>query len=134
MLPHLWSAGAATALLHTSSLAPPTLLQERAELLEHIERRPEAMWRTGTQWSFRNEAKVYGSPMLDSAWVGGAGGGEDDPLPGTLQALKDVEVPLKAPAGGAGRGRGGGKGRGKRAAGGPPGGAGSASDTEPMQL
>ena len=27
-------------------------------LLDHIEKRPESMWKIGTMWSFRNEAKV----------------------------------------------------------------------------
>ena len=38
--------------------------------MEQLDRRPDAMWRTGTLWSFRNEAKVYGSPALDA---GGSG-------------------------------------------------------------
>lgn len=34
------------------------LLQERADMLDQVEKRPDAMWRIGTQWSFKNEAKV----------------------------------------------------------------------------
>ena len=88
-----------------------------------MERRPDAMWRTGTQWSFRNEAKVYGSPMLDSAWLtvsSSSAGEEVDPLPGVLAELKAAEVPMKPPAGASGGGRARGsraKGKGKRAAG-----------------
>jgi hypothetical protein len=87
-----------------------------------MERRPDAMWRTGTQWSFRNEAKVYGSPMLDSAWltVSSTSAGEVDPLPGVLAELKAADVPMKPPAGGSGGGRARGsraKGKGKRMAG-----------------
>jgi hypothetical protein len=41
--------------------------QERAWLLEHIEKQPEGMWKN-FMWSFRNEAKIYGSPMFDAFW------------------------------------------------------------------
>lgn len=81
--------------------------------MDHLERRPEAMWRTGTQWSFRNDAKVYGSPMLDSAWQSLTGGGEEDPLVAALEELKAATVPLKVPAGAAGRPRGA-RGRGRQ--------------------
>lgn len=69
--------------------------KERAELLEHIERRPDAMWKTGTQWSFKNEAKVYGSPMLDAAWAELTGKPEEDPMPALLEELKNAPVPFK---------------------------------------
>jgi hypothetical protein len=42
-------------------------LQERAKLISHIESQPERQW-TSSCWSFRNEAKVYGSPMFDALW------------------------------------------------------------------
>ena len=52
---------------HTHTRAPPPLaplrLQERGELVDHIEKRPDVMWRTGTQWSFRNEAKASALPV-----------------------------------------------------------------------
>lgn len=38
-------------------------------MLEHLEKRPEAAWKgNGTMWGFRNEARVYGSPMFDAVW------------------------------------------------------------------
>ena len=44
-------------------------MQEREEVLQHIERRPESMWKINTMWSFRNESKMYGSPMFDAVWA-----------------------------------------------------------------
>ncbi len=38
-------------------------------MIQHIEKRPEAMWKINTMWSFRNEAKMYGSPMFDAVWA-----------------------------------------------------------------
>ncbi len=43
--------------------------QDRDEVIQHIEKRPEAMWKINTMWSFRNEAKMYGSPMFDAVWA-----------------------------------------------------------------
>ena len=34
--------------------------QDRADLAEQLEKRPDAMWRTGTLWSFKNDAKASG--------------------------------------------------------------------------
>lgn len=34
-------------------------------MIKHIETSPDAMWRTSLPFSFRNTAKVYGSPMFD---------------------------------------------------------------------
>lgn len=42
--------------------------QERNKLLRHIAEQPERSW-AGSAWSFRNEAKVYGSPMFDALWA-----------------------------------------------------------------
>jgi len=50
------------------------------------------MWKTGTLWSFRNEAKVYGSPMVDGAWHELTGECRN-PMPELIQALKDAKVP-----------------------------------------
>jgi hypothetical protein len=62
------------------------------------------MWRTGTIWSFRNDAKVYGSPMLDAAWAELTRSGQD-PLAAVIAELRAAEVPLRmqvpaAPLGG----------------------------------
>lgn len=74
-------------------------MQDRADLLDQLEKRPDAMWRTGTLWSFRNEAKTYGSPMLDTVWceMSRAAGGAD-PLPGVLAELRDAPVPPRMQA------------------------------------
>lgn len=69
----------------------PYSAKERRDLLEALARRPDAQWRSGTIFSFRNEARVYGSPMLDDAWdrVEGRAGG----LEAVLQELRDADVP-----------------------------------------
>jgi [histone H3]-lysine4 N-trimethyltransferase ATXR3 len=92
--------------------------RQRYEMLEHIEKRPDGMWKTGTQWSFRNENKIYGSPMLDAAWgeLTGEGDGSWREL---VKALKEAALPFEMPTrpsrtGGGGRGRG----RGRRGRGG----------------
>lgn len=38
-------------------------------MLQHIDKRPESMWKINTMWSFRNESKMYGSPMFDAVWA-----------------------------------------------------------------
>ena len=70
--------------------------KERFELVDHVEKRPDSMWRTGTQWSFRNDSKVYGSPMFDDAW---AQTRKDTHrcLPDVVKALKDAAVPFTMP-------------------------------------
>lgn len=68
-------------------------MQEREELLTQLEKRPESMWKTGTIWSFRNEAKVYGSPMFDSAWAA-VHGRQTDPLPRVIAVLRASPVPF----------------------------------------
>lgn len=40
--------------------------KDRKLLLEQLQNRPDAMWKVGTIFCFRNETKTYGSPMLDS--------------------------------------------------------------------
>ena len=92
--------------LNLSPLHQP--LQERNELLEHLDRRPDSMWRTGTQWSFKNEARVYGSPMLDAAWaelVAGQLGGGDNPLPAMIAELRAAPIPFTATSPVKGRGK-----------------------------
>lgn len=55
--------------------------------------RPEVMWKTGSFWSFRNEAKVYGSPMFDSAWAAVTDQAAD-PLIAVIAALRAAPVPF----------------------------------------
>jgi|EP00982_Pelagococcus_subviridis_P002772 hypothetical protein len=59
--------------------------RERKAMLKSLERKPDAMWPTTWSFSFRNPAKVYGSPWLDDAI--GAGRGEAAKTPGLLREL-----------------------------------------------
>lgn len=72
--------------------------KQRYEMLEHVEKRPDGMWKTGTQWSFRNEVKIYGSPMLDAAWGEQTGEG-DQSWKDLVKALKKAAVPFVMPTG-----------------------------------
>jgi hypothetical protein len=40
---------------------------QRKAQIEQLKTKPDAMWKTGTIWSFRNESKTYGSPWMDAA-------------------------------------------------------------------
>jgi len=40
--------------------------KDRKLLLEQLEHRPDSMWKVGTIFTFKNESKIYGSPMLDT--------------------------------------------------------------------
>ena len=62
-------------------------VQERDALVEHLTLRPSAMWRTGTIWSFRNEARMYGSPMFDRVLAAGDPA-VVDPMASVLAALQ----------------------------------------------
>ena len=81
---------------HGSSLLPvlqtDMFRQEREEVIQHIDRRPEAMWKINTMWSFRNEAKMYGSPMFDAVWAKMTNDCSDR-LPQVVQALQQASVP-----------------------------------------
>ena len=55
-------------------------------MIDQIEKRPDSMWRTNTMWTFRNEAKIYGSPWFDAAWSKAVGG--ENPLPEVLAFLR----------------------------------------------
>ncbi|MEW5298263.1 MAG: hypothetical protein WDW36_001408 [Sanguina aurantia] len=41
----------------------------RSSLLQHIEESPDAMWRSDTMFTYRNDNKVYGSPMFDDEYA-----------------------------------------------------------------
>lgn len=96
--------------------------KERFELVEHIEKRPDSMWKTGTQWSFRNDAKIYGSPMFDDAWAASMKDGRRG-LGEVVKALKEAAVPFVMPTS-AVRSSGGTKGRGAASGGTASGGRG----------
>ena len=63
-------------------------MQEREYLIDQIEKRPDSSWRSNSMWTFRNDAKIYGSPMFDAAWTQLRGG--HSPLPELLQTLREV--------------------------------------------
>lgn len=69
------------------------IVQDRSHLIDHIEKRPDAMWKIGTVWSFRNEAKVYGSPMFDAVWAHVMPNASPDPMPVLLQHLRSAPLP-----------------------------------------
>lgn len=73
-------------------------MKERNEMVYHIQHNPHAMWRTGTLWSFKNEAKVYGSPMLDAAWLEIRGEQDQSPLPTVVATLNQAKIPALKPA------------------------------------
>lgn len=42
--------------------------QERGALLKQLEEKPDAAWKFAS-FTFRNETKVYGSPMFDAVYL-----------------------------------------------------------------
>lgn len=36
-------------------------------MLKSMEQKPDGQWPTGTIWSFKNQERIYGTPMLDAA-------------------------------------------------------------------
>lgn len=69
---------------------PSSHLQEREYLLEQIEKRPDSSWRSNSMWTFRNEAKIYGSPMFDAAWNQAMG--KPSAMPQLLQTLRSKDA------------------------------------------
>jgi hypothetical protein len=98
-LPDIESCYAPLPSSSAASLPPrPRYTQrDRAHTLDHIGSKPDAMWRVGTLWSFRNEAKIYGSPWFDGVWAG-LTGEFLDPVPGLLGVLRAAPVPYGSPA------------------------------------
>lgn len=73
-------------------------MQDRDQLIDHLEKRPEAMWKIGTIWTFKNEAKVYGSPMFDTVWHRmQAKGPLPDLMPEVIRQLRSAPLPKSAP-------------------------------------
>jgi hypothetical protein len=73
------------------------MLQDRDQLIDHLEKRPEAMWKIGTIWTFRNEAKVYGSPMFDAVWSQIQSEGIlADRMPEVISSLRSALLPKSA--------------------------------------
>lgn len=75
------------------------MVQDRDQLIDHLEKRPEAMWKIGTIWTFRNEAKVYGSPMFDAVWSRMQPEGIlADHMPEVINSLRSAPLPKSAHA------------------------------------
>lgn len=66
--------------------------RERAALLDQLEHRPEAQWRPPLQFSFRNEGKLYGSPMFDAVWRELQGLPGPDPMAQALHHLRSATL------------------------------------------
>ena len=61
---------------------------ERKTLLAHLEKNPDRSWPTTWRWSFRNPAKVYGSPFIDDAIR--VGSGDDRKTPELVRAMREM--------------------------------------------
>ncbi|KAK9817177.1 hypothetical protein WJX72_010690 [[Myrmecia] bisecta] len=77
--------------------------KDRDAVLDHISKRPDAMWKIGTLWSFRNEAKIYGSPMFDAVWAEFCPEAENR-MPKVIQTLRSAATPFDKKRGGAAAG------------------------------
>eukprot|EP00803_Ostreobium_quekettii_P008883 evm.model.scf_335EXC.9 EVM.evm.TU.scf_335EXC.9 scf_335EXC:53090-63556(+) len=64
--------------------------KQRAHMINMLQNRPETMWPTGTIWSFKNTAKVYGSPMLDQALRRSCKRKDDGKMRGLLFCLQST--------------------------------------------
>lgn len=71
--------------------------RERASLLEHLRLRPDAPWKASLSFSFKNEAKAYGSPMCDAAWAEVHGEDGASGLAAVLEDLQEAAVPWNTP-------------------------------------
>ena len=65
-------------------------------MLDHIEKRPDAMWKSSI-WSFRNDAKVYGSPMFDAVWTSTTSAPADMSMKDLMSHLKAAATPFPVP-------------------------------------
>ena len=65
-------------------------MQEREYLLDQIQNNAEVPWRSGSFWTFKNDAKVFGSPMFDAA-RNRFYGIKDDPMPQVIELLNKAE-------------------------------------------
>mmetsp|Transcript_22475 Transcript_22475/g.39821 ORF Transcript_22475/g.39821 Transcript_22475/m.39821 type:complete len:1562 (+) Transcript_22475:97-4782(+) len=50
--------------MDTAFLGP---YKDRLAIVERLELNPSVMWPTGSHWSFKNKAKIYGTPWFDEA-------------------------------------------------------------------
>lgn len=63
-------------------------------MLEQVTTRPDTMWKSGTLWSFKNENKIYGTPMLDTAWDEVVGTNKSK-FTKAMTLLRNANVPQK---------------------------------------
>ena len=61
---------------------------ERKAMLAHLEKNPDRSWPTTWRWSFRNPAKVYGSPFIDDAIR--VSRGEERTSPAFVRAMREM--------------------------------------------
>ncbi|GFR46120.1 hypothetical protein Agub_g7609 [Astrephomene gubernaculifera] len=73
--------------------------KDRTAVLRHLESSPDAQWKTSLQFAFRNDAKIYGSPMFDQVYLEAVGAPHLNPMPEVLRHLKTVKTPLQGRAG-----------------------------------
>ena len=92
-------AGRSLSIFLRADLTWDWFWQDRDQLIDHLEKRSEAMWKIGTIWTFRNEAKVYGSPMFDAVWQHMQPASTlTDPMPEVIRQLRSAPLPKSAPA------------------------------------
>lgn len=58
--------------------------------MEQIQLRPELPWRSNSMWTFKNEAKIYGSPMFDTVWAK-LNGSEEDSMTELIDRLNKAK-------------------------------------------
>ena len=68
-------------------------VQDREGMLQHIERRPDAPWKAGAMWSFKNESRVFGSPWFDAAYERACGQAESGSLAAVLSSMRSCYTP-----------------------------------------
>lgn len=76
----------------TSATDGTYLLKQRPHMLTLIKNKPDALWPTGTIWSFRNTGKMYGSPMHDRAIAKSKGEADSGVLGELIEELQDSFV------------------------------------------
>lgn len=82
-----------SAVLHARIVYQGVLCaQDRDAMLDHIEKRPDSNWK-GSMWSFRNDAKLYGSPMFDAVWHAMTQLQHADSCREVVQQLRSAPVP-----------------------------------------